>query len=40
MRDGHLPLFGFKIGRADVADFMITAAENCSWIGKIVGVSN
>jgi putative NADH-flavin reductase len=40
VRDGHLPLFGFKIGRADVADFMITAAENCSWIGKIVGVSN
>jgi putative NADH-flavin reductase len=40
VRDGHLPLFGFKIGRADVADFMIAAAENCSWVGKIVGVSN
>jgi putative NADH-flavin reductase len=39
VRDGHLPLFGFKIGRADVADFMITAAENCSWVGKIVGAS-
>ena len=40
VRDGHLPLFGFKIGRADVAEFMIKAAETCSWIGKIVGVSN
>jgi putative NADH-flavin reductase len=40
VREGHLPLFGFKIARADVADFMITAAENCSWVGKIVGVSN
>jgi putative NADH-flavin reductase len=40
VREGHLPLFGLKIARADVADFMITAAENCSWVGKIVGVSN
>jgi hypothetical protein len=40
VRGGHLPLFGFKIGRADVADFMIKAAENCSWVGKIAGISN
>jgi hypothetical protein len=40
VRQGQLPLFGFKIARADVADFMITAAENCSWVGKIVGISN
>ncbi len=40
VREGHLPLFGFKIARADVADFMIKAAENCSWVGKIVGISN
>ncbi|MBZ5549777.1 MAG: SDR family oxidoreductase [Acidobacteriia bacterium] len=40
VREGHLPLFGFKIARADVADFMIRAAENCSWVGKIVGISN
>jgi len=40
VRQGHLPPFGFKIARADVADFMITAAENCSWVGKIVGISN
>ncbi len=40
VREGHLPVCGFKIARADVADFMITAAENCSWAGKIVGISN
>jgi putative NADH-flavin reductase len=40
VREGHLPLFGFKISRADVADFMIKAAENHSSIRKIVGVSN
>jgi len=40
VRQSQLPLFGFKIARADVADFMITAAENCSWVGKIAGVSN
>jgi len=40
VRQGRLPLFGFKIARADVAEFMITAAENCSWVGKIVGFSN
>ena len=40
VRLGHLPLFGFKIARADVADFMIKAAENSSWVGKIAGISN
>jgi putative NADH-flavin reductase len=40
VREGHLPLLGFKIARSDVADFMIKAAENCSWVGKIVGISN
>ena len=40
VREGHLPLFGFNISRADVADFMIKAAENPSLIGKIVGISN
>ena len=39
-REGHLPRFGFKISRADVADFMIKAAENPSLIRKIVGISN
>jgi putative NADH-flavin reductase len=40
VREGHLPLFGFKISRADVADFMIQAVENPSTIRKIVGVCN
>lgn len=40
VREGHLPRFGFKISRADVADFMIKAAENHSSIRKVVGVSN
>jgi uncharacterized protein YbjT (DUF2867 family) len=38
--EGHLPRFGFSISRADVADFMIRAAENHASIHKIVGVSN
>jgi putative NADH-flavin reductase len=40
VREGHLPRFGFKISRADVADFMIKAVENHASIRKIVGVSN
>jgi putative NADH-flavin reductase len=39
VREGHLPRFGFKISRADVADFMIRAVENHSAIRKVVGVS-
>jgi len=40
VREGHLPRFGFKISRADVADFMIKVVEDRSSIRKIVGVSN
>jgi putative NADH-flavin reductase len=40
VREGHLPRFGFKISRSDVADFMIKAAENRSSLSKIVGISN
>ena len=40
VREGHLPRFGFKISRADVADFMIRAVEDRSTIRKIVGVCN
>ena len=40
VREGHLPRLGFKISRADVADFMIKVAENHSSIRKIVGVCN
>lgn len=40
VREGHLPAFGFKISRADVADFMLKAVENHAASRKIVGVSN
>jgi putative NADH-flavin reductase len=40
VREGHLPTFGFKISRADVADFMIKTVENRSMIRKIVGICN
>jgi putative NADH-flavin reductase len=40
VREGHLPPFGFKISRADVADFMLRAAEDHVWSRKIVGVCN
>jgi putative NADH-flavin reductase len=39
-REGHLPRFGFKISRADVADFMIKTAENRSSIRKVVGIAS
>lgn len=39
-REGHLPRFGFKISRADVADFMIKTVENGSSIRKVVGICN
>lgn len=40
VREGHLPSFGFVISRADVADFMVGAAETGSFVGKVVGVCN
>jgi len=40
VRESRLPSFGFKISRADVADFMLKAVENRSSIGKIVGICN
>lgn len=40
VQEGHLPLLGLKISRADVADYMIQAVENRSTIRKIVGVCN
>lgn len=40
VREDHLPRFGFKISRADVADFMLKAVENHLSSRKIVGVSN
>lgn len=40
VREGHLPFLGFRISRADVADFMIKTAECDPYVQKIVGVSN
>jgi putative NADH-flavin reductase len=40
VREGHLPRFGLKISRADVADLMIKLAETQGSIRKVVGVSN
>jgi len=40
VREGHLPRLGFKISRADVADFMIQVAEKQYFIRKVAGVSN
>jgi putative NADH-flavin reductase len=39
-KEGRLPVFGFSISRADVADFMLKVVENRTSINKIVGVSN
>jgi putative NADH-flavin reductase len=40
VQEGHLPRFGLKISRADVADFMINLAENGTSIRKVVGIAN
>ena len=40
VREGHLPVFGFKIPRADVADFMIQTVENGRFARTVVGVSS
>jgi len=40
VQEGHLPRFGLKISRADVADLMIKLAENGMSIRKVVGIAN
>ena len=40
VREGHLPRFGFKISRADVADYMLKATESRSSIRGVVGICN
>lgn len=40
MRAGHLPRFGFKISRADTADYCVKAAEDMSTIKQVIGVSH
>jgi len=39
-RIGHLPRFGFKISRADVADYFVKALSSKSVVRTIVGISN
>ena len=40
VQEGHLPRFGLKISRTDVADLMIKLAENGTSIRKVVGIAN
>lgn len=40
VREGHLPRFGLKVSRADVADLMIKLAETGASIRKLVGIAN
>ena len=40
VREGHLPVFGSRIARADVADFLIRCTEAGSTCRQIVGISN
>jgi putative NADH-flavin reductase len=40
VREGHMPFLGFKISRADVADFMVKTVEDRSSIHKIIGICN
>lgn len=40
VREGHLPVFGSKIARADVADFLIRCTEDRTTCRQIIGVSN
>jgi putative NADH-flavin reductase len=40
VRTSHLPRFGFKISRANVAHCFLKTVEDRSSIGKILGVSN
>jgi putative NADH-flavin reductase len=40
VREGHSPRFGFKISRADVADYFIKTVEDRTSIGKVFGTSN
>ncbi|MEO7716041.1 MAG: SDR family oxidoreductase [Capsulimonas sp.] len=38
-RVGRLPFAGFKISRADVAEFMVQTAEDGASVRKVIGVS-
>jgi putative NADH-flavin reductase len=38
VKDGHLPGFGFRVSRADVAHFMLDEVEASRHLRKVVGV--
>jgi putative NADH-flavin reductase len=38
VKDSHLSRFGFRVSRADVADFMLGEVEANRHLGKVVGV--
>jgi hypothetical protein len=38
--EGHLPRFGLKIPRADVADYMIRRTETGDFRNSVVGVAS
>jgi putative NADH-flavin reductase len=40
IREGHLPRFGFKISRANVADCLIKTLDDRTSVKKILGTSN
>jgi putative NADH-flavin reductase len=40
VREAHLPPFGFKISRADVADCFLKTVADPASIGKVLGVSH
>lgn len=40
VREGHLPRFGLRIPRADVADYMIQRAESGDFRNSIVGLAS
>lgn len=40
IKQGALPAFGFKISRADVADFMLRSVHDRASSRKIIGLSN
>jgi putative NADH-flavin reductase len=40
MRLGHLPRFGFKISRADVADCFLKVVEDSALVHAVIGASN
>jgi putative NADH-flavin reductase len=39
-RIGHLPRFGFKISRADAADYFLRIVQDQTLIRKVIGISN